>query len=118
MKKLLFIISLFSIAGTATAQHIVVEKNDNSNEVILFENLKQITFNGKSVNIEQTDGTKSSATMGDIGRIYFSDLSSIADIPAQSENLVEYLASDKIAINSEGGSMVAIYSSRNAILFF
>ena len=110
MKRLFFIISFIAFASIASAQHIVVEKKDNSNEVILFENLKQITFNGKSVNIEQTDGTKSSATMGDIGRIYFSDLSSIADIPAQSENLVEYLASDKIAINSEGGSMVAIYS--------
>ena len=115
MKKLLFIISLLAIAGTATAQHIVVE-TAGGNEVFTLENLKQITFNGTTVNIEQTDGTTSSASMGSIERIYFSDLSSIADINAQGGNLVEYLSFDEIAINSEAGSTVAIYSLTGAQL--
>ena len=109
MKKLLFIISLLAIAGTATAQHMVVETAGQENKVFSLESLKQITFDGITVNIEQTDGTKSSASMGDIERIYFGDFSSISDINAQSGNLVEYISHDEIAINSEAGSTVVIY---------
>lgn len=97
------------MATVATAQHMVVEMTDSNNQVVKLESLRQITFNGTTVNIEQTDGTKSSASMGDIGRIYFGDLSSIADINAQSCNLVEYLSADEITINSEAGSTVVIY---------
>ena len=100
----------------ATAQHMVVEMADSNSRVVQLENLKQITFDGITVNIEQTDGAKSSASMGNIERIYFSDLSSIADINAQGGNLVEYLSFDEIAINSEGGSTVAIYSLTGAQL--
>ena len=46
MKKLLFIISFIAIAGTATAQHMVVE-TAGGNEVFTLENLKQITFSKK-----------------------------------------------------------------------
>ena len=115
MKKLLFIISLLAIAGTATAQHMVVE-TAGGNEVFTLENLKQITFNGTTVNIEQSNGAKSSASMGDIKRIYFDDMSSIADINAQGGDLVEYLSHDDIAINSEAGSMVTVYSLTGAQL--
>lgn len=116
MKKLLFIISLLAIAGTATAQHMVVETAGHEDKVITIENLKQITFEGTTVNIEQTDGTKSSTSMGNIERIYFGDLSSIADINAQSGNLVEYISNDEIAIHSEAGSMVTIYNLTGAQL--
>ena len=115
MKKLLFIISFIAIAGTATAQHMVVE-TAGGNEVFTLENLKQITFNGTTVNIEQTDGAKSSASMGDIKRIYFDDMSSIADINAQGGDLVEYLSHDEIAINSQAGSMVTLYNLTGAQL--
>ena len=115
MKKLLFIISFIAIAGTATAQHMVVE-TAGGNEVFTLENLKQITFNGTTVNIEQSNGEKSSASMGDIKRIYFDDMSSIADVNAQGNNLVEYLSHDEIAINSEAGSMVTVYSLTGAQL--
>ena len=97
------------MATVATAQHMVVEMTDSNNQVVKLEELKQITFDGTTVNIEQTDGTKSSTSMGNIGRIYFGDHSSIADMPAHSENLVEYLTTDEIAINSEAGSTVVIY---------
>ena len=110
MKRLFFIISFIAFAGTATAQHIVVEKNDNSNEVILFENLKQITFNGTTVNFEMTDGVTSCASMDSIERIYFDDLSSIADINAFSNDLIEYISPDEIAINSEAGSTATIFN--------
>ena len=115
MKKLLFIISLLAISGTATAQHMVVE-TAGGNEVFTLDNLKQITFNGTTVNIEQSNGAKSSASMGDIKRIYFDDMSSIADINAQGGDLVEYLSHDDIAINSEAGSMVTVYSLTGAQL--
>ena len=115
MKKLLFIISFIAIAGTATAQHMVVE-TAGGNEVFTLENLKQITFNGTTVNIEQSNGEKSSASMGDIKRIYFDDMSSIADVNAQGNNLVEYISYDEIAINSEAGSMVTLYNLTGAQL--
>lgn len=115
MKKLLFILSLIAFAGTATAQHMVVE-TAGGNEVFTLDNLKQITFNGTTVNIEQSNGAKSSASMGNIKRIYFDDMSSIADINAQSGDLVEYLSHDDIAINSEAGSMVTVYSLTGAQL--
>ena len=88
MKKLLFIISFIAIAGTATAQHMVVE-TAGGNEVFTLENLKQITFNGTTVNIEQKQSIDNVGELGD--------------------NLIEYLSFDEIAINCEAGSMVAIY---------
>ena len=115
MKKLLFILSLIAFAGTATAQHMVVERAGGS-EVIALGELKQITFNGTTVNIEQSNGACSSASMGDIERIYFGDHTSIADINAQGGDLVEYLSHDDIAINSEAGSMVTVYSLTGAQL--
>ena len=115
MKRLLLIISFITMAGAATAQHMVVE-TASGNEVFTLENFKQITFDGTTVNIEQNDGTTSSAFMGDIERIYFADMSSIADINAQGSNLVEYLSHDEIAINSNGGSVVAIYRLTGAQL--
>lgn len=104
------------MATVATAQHMVVEMTDSNNQVVKLESLRQITFNGTTVDIEQTDGTKSSTSMGNIGRIYFGDHSSITDMPAHSENLVEYLTTDEIAINSEAGSMVTIYNLTGAQL--
>ena len=116
MKKLLLIISLITIAGTATAQYMVVEKAGSGNETIVLDNLRQITFDGTTVNIEQNDGARSNATMGDISRIYFSDLSSIHGIMQQTDRLVEYLSADEIAINASAGSTVGIYSLTGAQL--
>ena len=116
MKKLLLIITLITIAGTATAQYMVVEKAGSGNETIVLDNLRQITFDGTTVNIEQNDGARSNATMGDISRIYFSDLSSIHGIMQQTDRLVEYLSADEIAINASAGSTVGIYSLTGAQL--
>ena len=116
MKKLLFIISVMAIATTATAQHIAVKKEAGDLFTMELSELKQITFNGTTVNIEDNAGAIYSATMGDIKRIYFDDMSSIADINAQGGDLVEYLSHDDIAINSEAGSMVTVYSLTGAQL--
>lgn len=109
MKKLFFIISFLAIAGTATAQHIAIEEGTGDIFAIELSELKQITFNGTTVNIENNTGAIYSRSMGDIRRIYFDDLSSIADIRAQDE-MVTYLSPDEIAINSSAGSMVTIYN--------
>ena len=116
MKKLLLIISLITIAGTATAQYMVVEKAGSGNEIIALDNLRQITFDGTTVNIEQNDGARSNATMGDISRIYFSDLSSIHGTLQQTDRLVEYLSADEVAINASAGSTVSIYNLTGAQL--
>ena len=116
MKKILFIISFISVATTATAQYLIVEKPGYENEVLQFEDLKQITFSGTTVNIEQNDGKISNASMGDISRIYISDNSSIADIEQQEGNLVEYLSFDEIAINADAGSMATIYNLTGALI--
>ena len=116
MKKILFIISFISIAATATAQYLIIEKPGYENEVLQFDDLKQITFSGTIVNIEQNDGKISNASMGDISRIYISDNSSIADIEQQEGNLVEYLSFDEIAINADAGSMATIYNLTGALI--
>ena len=116
MKRLLLIIPLTAIAATVTAQHLVVEKAGFENGIIALDNLKQITFDGTTVNIEQNDGTLSNAAMGDISRIYFSDLSSIHGTLQQSDRLVEYLSADEVAINASAGSTVSIYSLTGAQL--
>ena len=116
MKKILFIISFISIAATATAQYLIIEKPGYENEVLQFDDLKQITFSGTIVNIEQNDGKISNASMGDISRIYISDNSSIADIEQLEGNLVEYLSFDEIAINADAGSMATIYNLTGALI--
>ena len=110
MKKFLFIISFISVAATATAQHLVVEKNGYENEILQLEELKQITFSGTTVNIEKNSGTKSSTSMGNIDRIYFGDMTSIAEIGQEGNDLIAYHSFDEIAINAEAGSTVTIYS--------
>ena len=114
MKRLLFLIPFLAITGTAKAQWLVVEKEVGEPVSMAFAEFKQITFNGKTVNIERTDGTRYSAAMGDINRIYIEQKQSIDNAAEMGENLVEYLSFDELAINSEAGSMVAIYNLTGA----
>ena len=103
-----------AIAGTAKAQHIAVEKEAGDLFTMELSELKQITFNGTTVNIEDNTGTVYSATMGDINRIYFDDRSSVADIEYQGGNLVEYISPDEISIDCNAGSTVTVYSLTGA----
>ena len=116
MKRLLFLISFLAITGTVKAQWLVVEKEAGEPVSMALAELKQITFSGKTVNIEQTDGTKYSDTMGNISRIYIEQKQSIDNVGELGDNLIEYLSFDEIAINCEAGSMVAIYNLTGAQL--
>ena len=110
MKKLLFLISFIAMTTASTAQHMVVEMADSNSRVVQLENLKQITFDGTTVNIEQTDGTKSSTSMSAINTISFGDYTSIGQVRPADGELVAYISSDEIAVNCEAGNLVTIYN--------
>ena len=114
MKKLFIMLGILALTLPAAAQHMLIEKIGSNNEIVSLENLKQITFSGKTVNVERTDGTKYSDTMGNISRIYIEQKQSIDNVGELGDNLVEYLSFDEIAINSEAGSMVAVYNLTGA----
>ena len=102
MKKILLIASLITLATTAAAQHLVLEKNGAAdNEIVTLDNLKQITFDGATVNIELTDGTIESSTMEEIHGIYFGDFTSIEEGVAASEEFISYLSADCISRSEE-----------------
>ena len=111
MKKV-FSIILLAIATTlpAAAQQMLIDKEGSSNEVINLDNLKQITFNGTTVTVEQNDGTTSSNEMSVINRISFGDHTAIDKIIAGNKGLVTYITSDEIAVNCEAGNQVTIYN--------
>ena len=99
-----------AIATTATAQHIAVEKEAGDLFTMELSELKQITFNGTTVNIEQTDGTASSNAMSDINQICFGDYTAIGSTNENSRELVTYITADEIAVNCKAGSTVTVYS--------
>lgn len=109
MKKILTILLMLA-ALPATAQQMLVDKNIGENEIVDLENLKQITFNGIKVNIEQTDGATSSNSMSTINQITFGDYTAISDVKESSEELITYVSGDEIAVNCAAGSTVTIYS--------
>ena len=110
MKKTLTVI-LFAMATAlpVSAQQMLIEKVGYENEIISLNNLKQITFDGTTVNIEQTDGKTSSTSMEYIDRISFGDFTSIDNIDSNNA-LVDYISRDEITINCEAGTGIAIYS--------
>lgn len=109
MKKILTILLMLS-ALPAVAQQMLVDKNIGENEIVDLENLRQITFNGANVNIEQTDGATSSSSMSAINQITFGDYTAIGDVKDSCEELITYISSDEIAVNCAAGSTVTIYS--------
>lgn len=102
---LLFVATCLS----ASAQHMLIDKGGDNNEVVELGNLKRITFSGTTVNVEQTNGTVSSASMGEINRIYFGDFTAIDDVRPQNRELVTYVTREDIAINSPAGTAVTIF---------
>ena len=84
MKRILTI--LFAIITLpVAAQHMLVERSAGENQVIDLADLKQITFDGIKVNIEQTDGTTSSNAMSDINQICFGDYTAIGSTNENSQ---------------------------------
>lgn len=109
MKKL-YTLLLFIIATLPIyAQQIFVEKGSNT-ETIEFAKLDKITFSGTTVNILQTDGTTTSATMSDINRIHFSSYNSIDNLKATNCELINYISNDYIAVNCHAGESICIYN--------
>ena len=107
--KYFFTTLLLATCLSATAQHMLIDKGGDSNEVVALDDLKKITFNGTTVNVEQTDGTKSSSSMGEINRIYFGDFTSIDETRPQSRELISYITREDIAINCTAGTLVTFY---------
>ena len=109
MKKI-YILLLFIVTGLPSmAQQILIEKGGNT-ETVEFNNLDKITFSGTTVKILQTNGTETSASMGEIERIHFSNYNSIDEIGVQKDNIFNYISNDYIAINCNAGDIVRIYN--------
>ena len=110
MKKILTVI-LFAMATAlpASAQQMLIEKTGSENEIISLDNLKQITFDGTTVNIEQTDGKTSSTSMEYIDRISFGNFTSIDNVESVGA-LVDYVSRDIISVECVTGTEIAIYS--------
>ena len=87
----------------ATAQQMIIEKNGSNNEIVNLDNLKQITFSGTTVNVELTNGAKSSTSMSAINAISFGDYTSIGQVRPADGELVAYISSDEIAVNCRIG---------------
>ena len=107
--KYFFTTLLLATCLSATAQHMLIDKGGDSNEVVALDDLRKITFNGTTVNVEQIDGTKSSSSMGEINRIYFGDFTSIDETRPQSRELISYITREDIAINCTAGTLVTFY---------
>lgn len=110
MKRIIMALLVLTATLPAAAQHMQIETNSGENEVIELKNLKQITFNGTNVNIEQTDGTLSSASMGSISRIYFGDFTDIEPTIARAESIIAYISGNTIAVNCKAGTTVTVYN--------
>ena len=109
MKKLYTLLLFIIAALPMSAQQIFVEKGNNT-ETIDFANLDKITFSGTTVNILQTDGTTTSAAMSDINRIHFSSYNSIDNLKATTDELINYISNDYIAVNCHAGESICIYN--------
>lgn len=110
MKKLFTILFVLALTLPATAQQMIIKKNGSNSEIVNLDNLKQITFSGTIVNVEQTDGTKSSTSMSAIDAISFGDYTAIGQVRPADGELVAYISSDEIAVNCKAGSLVTIYN--------
>ncbi len=109
MKKIYTLLLFLVFCLPGMAQQILIEKGGNT-ETVEFENLDKITFSGTTVKILQTNGTETSASMGEIERIHFSNYSSIDEVGMRKENIFNYISNDCIAINCNAGDIVRIYN--------
>ena len=109
MKKIYIVLLFLATCLPGMAQQILIEKAGNT-ETVEFDNLDKITFSGTTVKILQTNGTETSAFMGEIERIHFSNYNSIDEIGVQKENIFNYISNDYIAINCNAGDIVRIYN--------
>lgn len=109
---LAIVISIFLALPTISqdARTNLIIKTNLEEQTVQFDDLRRITFNATTVQIEKFDGSTISNDMANI--IYLSATSKTTDIvaPQTSGNLVEHISSDAIAVNCVSGAIVEIYN--------
>lgn len=113
MRKILLITLSIFLTLPAISQDIrtnLVVKTSTDEQTVQFDELRRISFNGTTVQIEKNDGTQISNDMADI--IYLSAKPETTNIvtPEKSGNLVEYISSDAIAVNAAAGATIEIFN--------
>lgn len=113
MRRFFLITISILLALPAISQDVrtnLVIKTNTNEQTVQFDELRRITFSGTTVQVEKFDGTTISNDMADI--IYFSAKLESTNIvtPQNSSNLVEYISSDEISVNSTAGATIEIYN--------
>ena len=113
MRRFLTIVISIFLALPAISQDArtnLIIKTNADEQTVQFDDLRRITFNATTVQIEKFDGSTISNDMANI--IYLSATSKTTDIvaPQTSGNLVEHISSDAIAVNCVSGAIVEIYN--------
>lgn len=113
MRRFLTIVISILLALPAISQDArtnLIIKTNLDEQTVQFDDLRRITFNATTVQIEKFDGSTISNDMANI--IYLSATSKTTDIvaPQTSGNLVEHISSDAIVVNCVSGAIVEIYN--------
>lgn len=113
MRRFLTIVISIFLALPAISQDArtnLIIKTNLEEQTVQFDDLRRITFNATTVQIEKFDGSTISNDMANI--IYMSATSKTTDIvaPQTSGNLVEHISSDAIVVNCVSGAIVEIYN--------
>ncbi|MBR3854954.1 MAG: T9SS type A sorting domain-containing protein [Bacteroidaceae bacterium] len=113
MRRFLTIVISIFLALPAISQDArtnLIIKTNAGEQTVQFDDLRRITFNATTVQIEKFDGSTISNDMANI--IYLSATSKTTDIvaPQTSGNLVEHISSDAIVVNCVSGAIVEIYN--------
>lgn len=113
MRRFLTIVISIFLALPAISQDArtnLIIKTNLDEQTVQFDDLRRITFNATTVQIEKFDGSTISNDMANI--IYLSATSKTTDIvaPQTSGNLVEHISSDAIVVNCVSGAIVEIYN--------
>lgn len=113
MRRFLTIVISIFLALPAISQDArtnLIIKTNAGEQTVQFDDLRRITFNATTVQIEKFDGSTIRNDMANI--IYMSATSKTTDIvaPQTSGNLVEHISSDAIVVNCVSGAIVEIYN--------
>ncbi|MBQ2778666.1 MAG: T9SS type A sorting domain-containing protein [Bacteroidaceae bacterium] len=113
MRRFLTIVISIFLALPAISQDArtnLIIKTNAGEQTVQFDDLRRITFNATTVQIEKFDGSTISNDMANI--IYLSATSNTTNIlaPQTSGNLVEHISSDAIVVNCVSGAIVEIYN--------
>jgi len=113
MRRFLTIVISIFLALPAISQDArtnLIIKTNAGEQTVQFDDLRRITFNATTVQIEKFDGSTISNDMANI--IYLSATSNTTNIlaPQTSDKLVENISSDAITVNCASGTTVQIYN--------